>query len=144
MSLDLPELTKPMYEPQPPKRPFWRFVGPQERPTGHGWQWLRSAFQLFRIEPLPWLIKFLGSFGFILLIAMIPGIGQSSGVFVYPVIGWWMFLISRYHDQQSSAEDKKTPQLQGVLPHLLLLGALSMLASVLLGYVVEDLTGVTQ
>jgi hypothetical protein len=143
MSLDLPELTKPIYEPEPPKRPAWRFVGAQERPAGHGWQWLRSAFQLFRIQPLPWLLKFLASFGFILIIAMLPGVGQWSGVFVYPVLGWWMFIVSRYHDQQSSAEDKQTPLLQSAIPHLLLLGALSMLASVLLGYVVEDLTGVS-
>lgn len=142
MSLDLPELTKPIYEPEPPKRPRWRFVGPQERPSNHGWQWLRTAFQLFRIEPLPWLIKFLGSFGFILLIAMLPVVGQLSAVFVYPVLGWWMFIVSRYHDQQSSAEDKPVPDLQAMIPSLLLLGAVSMLASLLLAEVVKDLTGV--
>ena len=143
MSLDLPELTKPIYEPEKPQKPAWRFVGPQERPASHGWQWLRSSFQLFRIEPLPWLFKFLGSFGFILLIAMIPTVGQWSGIVVYPVMGWWMWTISRYHDQQSSAEDKVHPNLKEQIPLLLLLGALSMLASMLLGEVVEDLTGVS-
>ena len=143
MSLDLPELTKPMFEPEEPQKPAWRFVGPRERPVSHGWQWLRSSFNLFRIDPLPWLFKFLGSFGFILIIAMIPTLGQWSGIFVYPVMGWWMWTISRYHDRQSSAQDKEHPNFKDQIPLLLLLGALSMLASMLLGEVVEDLTGVS-
>ena len=47
---------------------------------------------------------------------MIPTVGQWSGVAVYPVMGWWMWTISRYHDQQSSAEDKIHPNFKEQIP----------------------------
>ena len=58
-------------------------------------------------------------------------------------MGWWMWTISQYHDQQSSAEDKIHPNIKDQIPLLLILGASVLFASMLLGEVVEDLTGVS-
>lgn len=141
MPLDLPELTKPMYTPKPPPPPVWRFVGPQARPPEFGTLWLRTAFHIFRRNPMSWIFKFLGSFGFILLLGTVPGIGSWTGIFVYPVLGWWVFITSQEHERTFPAAPKTYPEIRDMIAPLLLLGLVSTAVSNGLNVVVTDLTG---
>ena len=141
MPLDLPELTKPMYTPKPPPPPVWRFVGPQARPPEFGTVWLRSAFQIFRRDPLSWVFKFLGSFGFLLLLGGIPGIGEWAGIFVYPILGWWVFITSQEHERTLPAAPRTYPDIRSIISPLLLLGLISTALSNGLSAFVTELTG---
>ncbi|MCU4675276.1 BPSS1780 family membrane protein [Catenovulum sp. 2E275] len=51
------------------------FGDPQKKPVGHGWQWIKDAFALFKHSPGGWIITMLIGLVLFVAISLIPIIG---------------------------------------------------------------------
>ncbi|WAJ72180.1 BPSS1780 family membrane protein [Catenovulum adriaticum] len=53
-----------------------QFGEPQKKPTGHGWQWIKSGFDLFKRSPGGWILTMVVGFLIMLAINIIPIVGN--------------------------------------------------------------------
>lgn len=52
------------------------FGEPQKKPAGHGWQWLKSGFELFKRSPGGWILTMLVGFVIAIAINVLPLLGN--------------------------------------------------------------------
>nr|WP_305793070.1 BPSS1780 family membrane protein [Sedimenticola hydrogenitrophicus] len=60
--------------------------GPQSRPIGHGWAWIRRGFWHFRQNPLAWIITLVVWVVLSVVLSLVPFIGSLVITLISPVI----------------------------------------------------------
>jgi len=62
------------------------YVGAQAQPAGRGWDWIKQALQLVRLNMLAWIVATIIYFGLTILVQLIPGIGYFASYFLGPIL----------------------------------------------------------
>jgi uncharacterized membrane protein len=113
-------------------------------PTGDGWDWISSAWSIFRARAGLWIAMVL-VFGVILLaLAVIPFVGQLALALLWPVFIAGFAMASRTIDEGREA---RFSELFSGFSHrfgaLLGVGALSLVVSIVLMFVVFAVAGIS-
>ena len=70
-----------------------RFVpGGRAVPSGNGWQWIVQGFALFQLSPWIWIVNLVILLGIMLVLAVLPIVGNVALNLLYPVFGAGLML----------------------------------------------------
>jgi len=77
----------------PPEAEAGRFVpGGRAVPSGNGWQWIVQGFALFQASPWIWIVNLVILLGIMLVLAVLPIVGNVALNLLYPVFGAGLML----------------------------------------------------
>lgn len=110
---------------------------PRKVPAGQGLRWLAEGFRLYRKNPLLLSAGFGLSFGLVMVLLIIPGVGSALSDLVWPVVVGGFMLAYRALDEDRELE---LPQLghalKAALLPLMALGAVQLLGMLVIGKIV--------
>jgi len=73
-------------------------------PSGNGWEWIVEGFNLFKMNPGIWILNLIILFGILIVLAIIPVVGNLAINLLYPVFGAGLMLGCHALDHNEALE----------------------------------------